>query len=435
MSGTAELIFTGDELLRGDIVNSNQAFLGEALLAQGLFVTHALSVADDEGLIAEAIRSALARSPQVLILSGGLGPTEDDLTREAVTRATGRPLVFRQGLMDAIDARFAALGIVPTPSNRKQAFLPDGAQEIDFSGTAPGFWFVENDVLVAALPGVPRELFQMWEETLEAVVAGHTRREGESAGVVVRRLRVSGMGESALADALRELPWHEGGLVMGTRAAIDGLTLVLRSDDTAEGHRRLEEAEARAREILGLKVFGQDDDDMAAVLGDLLLSRGLTVGTAESCTGGLVAKRLTDTPGSSRYFLGGVVTYSNELKSRLLGVDPAFFPSFGAVSEEVAVAMAEGARRTLGADCAIAVTGIAGPEGGTPQKPVGLVYIATAVRDRIEARGFTLFSTREEIRARSAHTALDLLRRRLLAEPPASTPGAEGPRGPHLVQS
>ena len=215
MSGTAELIFTGDELLRGDIVNSNQAYLGEALLAQGLFVTHAVSVADDEDLIAEAIRTAMARRPQVLVLSGGLGPTEDDLTREAVARATGRPLVFRQDLMDAIDARFAALGMVPTPSNRKQAFLPDGAQAIDFTGTAPGFWFIDDEVLVAALPGVPRELYQMWEDTLEQLVATHTRREGESAGVVVRRLRVSGMGESALADALRELPWHKGGLVIG----------------------------------------------------------------------------------------------------------------------------------------------------------------------------------------------------------------------------
>ena len=172
---------------------------------------------------------------------------------------------------------------------------------------------------------------------------------------------------------------------------------------------------------------------MAAVVGRLLETRGLTVGTAESCTGGLVAKRLTDTPGSSRIFVGGVVTYSNELKSRLLGVDPAFFPSFGAVSEEVAVAMAEGARRTLGSDCAIAVTGIAGPEGGTPQKPVGLVYIATAIHDRIEAREFTMFRTREEIRARSAHTALDLLRRRLLQELPEREDGPSS-RGPHLVQ-
>lgn len=420
MSGTAELIFTGDELLRGDIVNSNQAYLGEALLLQGLFVTHALSVADDEKLIADAIAAALARRPQVLILSGGLGPTEDDLTREAVSRMLGRPLVFHQELMDAIEGRFQDLGMVLAPSNRKQAYIPEGAQAIDFTGTAPGFWLVEDDVLIAALPGVPGELRQMWEETLEPLAAKHTRREDESAGVVVRRLRVWGMGESTLAEALRELPWHQGGLVMGTRASIDGLTLILRSDDTAEGRRQLQDAESRAREILGLKVFGEGYDDMAAVLGSALRSRGLTVATAESCTGGLVAKRLTDAPGSSRYFLGGAVTYSNELKSRLLGVDPAFFPSFGAVSEEVALAMADGVLRMLGSDCAIAVTGVAGPEGGTPEKPVGLVYIATAIQDQIEVREFTMFRTREEIRARAAQTALDLLRRRLLQEVPAT---------------
>jgi nicotinamide-nucleotide amidase len=418
LAGTAELIFTGDELLRGDIVNTNQAYLGEELLELGLFVDHALSVADDTRLIADAITTALQRRPDVLLLSGGLGPTEDDLTREAVALALDRPLVYDEDLMAQIEERFLALGLRLSDTNRKQAYIPEGAQPISFTGTAPGFWLLEDNVLVAALPGVPRELRHMWVDTLEPLVRKRLRREGGEAGVLVRRLRIAGMGESALAEALRDLPWRGSGLSVGTRASIDGLTLILRSAPTLEGKRRLEESETLVREILGLKVFGEGDADMAAVVGGLLADQGLTVATAESCTGGLIAKRLTDAPGSSRYFLGGVVAYRNETKTRLLGIDPHFFPSFGAVSDEVALAMAEGVKRQLGSDCAVSVTGVAGPSGGTLEKPVGLVYIATLVGDKTEVREFTMFRTRDEIRARTAQTALDLLRRRLLTDEP-----------------
>ncbi len=278
MGGTAELIFTGDELLRGDIVNSNQVFLGEALLAQGLFVTHALSVTDDQDLIVAAIREALARGPEVLLLSGGLGPTEDDLTREAVSAALGRPLAFHQELMDQIEERFRQIGVHLGASNRKQALIPEGAEAIPFTGTAPGFWMLEGETLVAALPGVPRELYHMWEETLEPLLERRRGRQDPGTGVLVRKLRVSGMGESTLAEALKDLPWRHEGLSMGTRAAIDGLTLILRSAPTAEGRRLLAEAEAQARAILGVKVFGEDDEDMAAVLGGLLQEQGLTRG-------------------------------------------------------------------------------------------------------------------------------------------------------------
>jgi nicotinamide-nucleotide amidase len=419
MHGTAELIFTGDELLRGDIANTNQVFLGECLLDVGLFTTHALSVTDDLDAIATALQAALIRRPDVVIISGGLGPTEDDLTREAVASALGRPLEHHEELLELIRIRFDQLGIHMGDTNRKQALIPEGATAIPFTGTAPGFWLVSGDTLVAALPGVPRELVTMWTETVEPLLktrlGGFKAEDGRPVqGVIVRRLRVYGIGESTLAELLGEIPWRGHGVDIGTRAATDGITLILRAQPTAEAHAMLARIEEQVRDILGTKIYGTGDADLAAVVGGLLRDRGLTVATAESCTGGLVAKRLTDIPGSSDYFLGGVVPYTNRLKTALLDVEAALLDEHGAVSEEVAAAMAIGACRRLGADCAISTTGIAGPDGGSPEKPVGLVYVGTALGDDVRVRSFTMFRSREEIRIRTAQAALDVFRRRFL---------------------
>jgi len=354
-----------------------------------------------------------------VILSGGLGPTEDDLTREAVSSALGRPLEHHDELLVQIQARFTQLGIHMGDSNRKQALIPEGATVISFIGTAPGFWLVSGDTLVAALPGVPRELATMWTETVEPLVRSRLReaqaKDGRSEqGVIVRRLRVYGIGESTLAELLSDIPWRGHGVDIGTRAALDGLTLILRAQPTAEAHAMLAHIEEQVRDILGTKIYGTGDADLAGVVGGLLRDRGLTVASAESCTGGLVAKRLTDIPGSSDYFLGGVVAYSNPLKTALLDVEPALLDEHGAVSEEVAAAMAVGVRRRLGADCAISTTGIAGPGGGSAEKPIGLVYIGTALGDDVQVRSYTMFRSREEIRTRTAQTALDLFRRRFL---------------------
>ncbi len=418
MRGTAEMIFTGDELLRGDIVNTNQAFLGESLLDVGLFATHALTVSDDLEAISQAILAAVSRYPDVLIISGGLGPTDDDLTREAVARALDRPLEHHEVLLDEIRFRFTQIGMPMGDSNRKQALLPRGATAIPFTGTAPGFWLLEGETLVAALPGVPRELVHMWAKTLEPMIRGRlgtgSGQGAPAGGVVVRKLRIYGIGESALQEVLSEVPWRGQGVDIGTRASLDGITLILRSQPTPAAQALLARIEEQAREILGTKIYGTGNADLSAVVGGLLRDRSLTICTAESCTGGLVAKRLTDVPGSSDYFLGGVVTYSNELKTDLLGVPPALLEEHGAVSEPVAAAMARGALRLLGADCAIATTGIAGPGGATPEKPVGTVYVATALGDDVQVRHFTMFRTRDEIRERTAQSSLDVFRRRLL---------------------
>lgn len=411
MRGTAEMIFTGDELLRGDIVNTNQAFLGEALLEAGLFATHSLCVTDSLDLIARAVEEALARGPDLLLLSGGLGPTEDDLTREAVAQALGLELTHHEELLEQVAARFHAFNMSMPPSNLKQALLPRGARALPFTGTAPGFWLMAGETILAALPGVPRELRIMWDQELAPILR---HRLGTDGGVEVRRLRVTGMGEGTLADALRGLSWKGGDVEIGTRAGAEGITLVLRCAAGREAHAHLDAAEREARRILGDKVFGSGNADMAETVGHLLRARGLTVATAESCSGGLIAKRFTDIPGSSDYFQGGVVSYSNQAKIDLLGVEEELLQRHGAVSPEVAAAMARGAAQHLHAGCAVSTTGIAGPGGGSREKPVGLVFIATAVRGDVETARYLMFHTRQEIRTRTAQTALDLLRHRLL---------------------
>jgi competence/damage-inducible protein CinA-like protein len=406
----AEMIFTGDELLRGDIVNTNQAYLGQRLLDLGVFTTHALSVHDDLPAIVAAIRESLGRRPEVLVLSGGLGPTEDDLTREAVAEALALPLEHHADLVEQIRERFAARGYRMGESNRKQALVPRGASVIPISGTAPGFFLQHETTLVAALPGVPWELKEMWEGTVEPLLAA---RPGSAVGHAVRRIQVFGVGESMAAEALSELPWRGADVEIGTRASLEELTIILRGPATPEGARRLDEVEATIRSTLGDRVFGVDGPGLPEIAGGLLRRAGLTVAAAESCTGGLAGKRFTDVPGSSEYFLGGVTAYSNEAKTTLLGVPPDILARYGAVSSEVAAAMAEGVRRLLGSDCALSTTGVAGPGGGTDEKPVGLVFVGSVVGDSTEVERLRLFGRRDQIRERAALAALDLLRRRL----------------------
>jgi len=411
MDRNAEMIFSGDELLRGDIVNTNQSYLGQRLLDLGVFATRAVTVSDDLDSMVAAIRDALSRRPEALILSGGLGPTEDDLTREATSEAVGRPLEFHQDLLDKIRDKFAARGFTMTGSNRKQALLPQGAEAIPLAGTAPGFMLDHKGTLIVALPGVPWELKEMWEGTVEARLDSH-KAAGD--GHTVRRIRTFGIGESIAAERLADLPWRGSDVEIGTRASLEELTIILRGPATPAGARRLDELEAKVRAALGERVFGVDSPGLPEITGDLLRQRGRTVAVAESCTGGLVGKRFTDIPGSSDYFLGGVTAYHNDVKVGVLGVPEEMLVQHGAVSPEVAAAMAEGVRDLLHSDCSLSTTGVAGPGGGTEEKPVGLVYIGSVVDGITELEHLTLWGHRDQIRERAALAAVDLLRRRLL---------------------
>ncbi len=412
MDETAEMIFTGDELLRGDVVNTNQAFLGEKLLDLGIFPARSLCVRDELDDIVESVRESLARRPLVLILSGGLGPTDDDLTREAVAQALGLPLEHHEELLEEIRRRFAARDFVMTENNRKQASLPRGATPIPIAGTAPGFTVEARSTLVVALPGVPWELKEMWGDTVEPLLRDRLQQAGTVLHIV-RRIRTFGMGESIVADILSELEWRGGPVQIGTRANPESLFIILRAEDSPEGMRHLEEVQSSVCRLLGDKVLGIEAPGLPEIVGRHLAEAGLTVATAESCTGGLVAKYLTDTPGSSEYFLGSVVAYSNEVKTSLLSVDPRSLEQHGAVSGEVATEMALGAARVMGADCALSTTGVAGPGGGTETKPLGLVYVGVVVGEEIQVERLRLFGRRDQIRERAALSALDLLRRRL----------------------
>ncbi|HLA81358.1 MAG TPA: competence/damage-inducible protein A [Thermoleophilia bacterium] len=413
MSSGAEMIFTGDELLRGDAINTNQAFLGEKLIDLGIFAARALCIADDQAAIASAIRESLAREPLVLILSGGLGPTDDDLTREAVAEALGVPLELHRDLLEEIREKFASRGYIMGDSNRKQAFLPRGAAAIPIAGTAPGLSIQYGRTLIAALPGVPWEMEEMWTGTVEPLVRALADSvNGRSH--VVRRIRTFGIGESSVADLLTEFEWRGSLVEIGTRAKLDGLWVILRGMDSPEGLSALEATQARIIELLGDKVLGVDCEGLPELVGDLIRNAGMTLAVAESCTGGLLGKRVTDVPGSSDYFLGGVISYSNAVKTKVLGVPEETLAAHGAVSPEVAKAMASGVAAFLGSDCALSITGVAGPGGGTEEKPIGLVYVGSVLGEAVEVERLWLWGRRDQVRERAALSALDILRRRLL---------------------
>ena len=426
------MIFSGDELLRGDTLNTNQCYLGERLLDLGIFATHALTVADDLDAMVQAIRASLARRPVVVVLSGGLGPTEDDLTREAVAEALGRPLEHHEDLLDAIRARFASRGYVMGDSNRKQATIPQGATVIPLTGTAPGFYVWHGPTLVVALPGVPWELKQMWQATVEPVLRD-ARAEGASGAAAVSTTDAAKPSDASARSASASPCWRScsrtstGTIPRPPSARVP--TSTASPSSCAAGARpkacsKLDAIQARVLDVLGDKVYGVDGDGLSEIAGQMLRERGLTVAVAESCTGGMLGKCLTDVPGSSAYFMGGVTAYDNRVKMDVLGVPAGMLAQYGAVSEETAAAMAEGVRDLLRTDCALSTTGIAGPDGGSPEKPVGLVYIGCVVDGVTTVERSIMYGQRDQVRERAAYAALDLLRRRLLQRGHAPSVGA-----------
>ncbi|MEZ4333897.1 MAG: competence/damage-inducible protein A [Myxococcota bacterium] len=429
----AEILTIGDELLRGEIIDSNKARLAQRLLLLDLDCRHQVSVLDDRADMRDAFLNAAARSDIVLV-SGGLGPTRDDLTTEVLAETFGRKLELEPSSLAAIEAFFARVGREMAEVNRKQAYFPSGADVLaNPIGTAPGFALrVERpmmgdaamrEVFFFVLPGVPRELEKMMDEQvmprLERLLDARDATSGGERRIVrAALLRTFGMGESTLEAELRDLA-RGGEVELGFRTAFPDnfLRPVARATSVAEADRRIAQTVRAIREKLGPIVFAEGDDSMEAVVGRLLVEAGRTIATAESCTGGLIAERLTDVPGSSRYFVGGVVSYSNEAKRALLGVPGELIDREGAVSESVVRAMAEGARARFGSDFALATSGISGPDGGTPSKPVGLVWIAMAEGAGTHADSFVFAVDRTRHRGLTSQVALDWVRRRLIGAP------------------
>ena len=409
----ATLLTIGDELLIGQVVNTNASWLGEQLTGQGIEVARALTLGDDADAIADAIRRAWEEHALVVV-TGGLGPTHDDVTREAVAAAFGVSLREDPAIRRRIEERFARRGLEMPSENVRQALVPEGFEVLTNGlGTAPGLWFARGDTAIVVLPGVPRELETLWREHVVSRLKSRSERHARAQ----RTLRTAGIGESNLQAELGDL---SGWLGTGTRLAyLPGtggvrLRMSVTADDPLAARERLDAFEAELRRRVSSHIFGTDDDTIESVLGQILRTRMQTLAVAESCTGGLVASRLTDVPGSSAYFLGGVVAYCNSAKTNLLGVDPGTLEAEGAVSEAVAIQMAEGVRAALGADIGLSTTGVAGPSGGTPEKPVGMVWVAGADGAQTFTQCYRFTDDRLLNKALTVTYLLDLVRRRLL---------------------
>lgn len=406
---TAAVLCIGTELTRGELLNTNAGWLAEATTRIGLEVT-ALDCVDDDRARIEACLRRLASEHRVLLCTGGLGPTTDDLTTECVAKVAGLPLVRDRASLDFIEQLLARFGRKMAESNAKQADFPAGARILpNLRGTAPGFHIRLLRASAYFMPGVPGEMKAMFESSVAPELGALV---GEPRHQIV--LRTFGLPESEVNDRLAGVE-DSFGVLIGYRATLPEIEVKVlaraKSPDEARGIARKAADEARAR--LGRYVYAEGTGSLPESVGALLIARGLTLAVAESCTGGLAAELLTRTPGSSRYFLGGAVAYANHAKTRLLGVPAPLIAERGAVSTEVARAMAEGARRALGADFGLAFTGVAGPDGGTEQKPVGLVHWAVAGEAGTDAWQRVFAGSREQIRRRAVFAGLDSVRRAL----------------------
>lgn len=409
---SAEIIAIGSELLSPNKSDTNSLWLTDQLNRIGIDVKLKTIVGDDDARLEEVVKDAVKRS-RVVIATGGLGPTEDDITRKVVARALGRRLSLDEKLLEEIRAKFQRFGMKMPERNSRQAMVIDGAEVLpNPNGSAPGLYLEQGSCAIGLLPGPPREMKPMFENHVKARlenIAGDVR-------FATRLMRVTGMGESAVDEKISPIYTQFDNPQTTILFNSSEIEIHLRAHGRTEGDAEalLDHLSLKIEQALGNSVFSFRGETMEEVVGRRLAMTDFTLAVAESCTGGLIAQRLTSVPGSSKYFIEGVVTYSNESKTRLLGVDKKLIKEFGAVSQQVARDMARGVRHKAKTDFGLAVTGIAGPDGGTQEKPVGLVYIALADDAHTEHKKLTLPGDRELIRWRASQAALDMLRRRLI---------------------
>jgi nicotinamide-nucleotide amidase len=418
---SVEIVTVGTEILLGQLIDTNAAHIARALADAGVDVFAKHSVGDNTERLAAMLEGALARADGV-VTTGGLGPTVDDLTRDAVARVAGLPLELHEPSLEAIEARFAALGRTMTENNRYQAMLPQGATAFaNPHGTAPGFVAVRGDgKFIACMPGVPREMKPMLAESLIPWLRARYALRG---GIFTRTLHTVGIPESELDRRIEDLfrALENPKIAMLAHEGRVDVKIMAKAPDASAARELIAPVEAGVRERIGSGIFGVDEETLEGAIVRELGARGTTLGTAESITGGGLADAIVRVPGASAVFRGGIVAYDNAVKAALLGVEAALLAAHGAVSAEVAQAMAEGARVRLGVDIAIATTGIAGPSGGSAEKPVGLVYFGLAAPEETVVRRLTFPGTRADVRQRAVTTALNLLWRYLeRAEPAAS---------------
>ena len=409
---TAEIIAIGSELLTPHRVDSNSLYLTGKLNSIGIEVDLKVVAGDQEARLEQVVRSAVERS-RLVIATGGLGPTEDDITRKVFARVLRRQMVLQDDILEAVRERFRNRGLEMPANNARQALVPVGGRVLENRlGTAPGLWLEEGEVVVILLPGVPSEMKAIFEESCLPLL----RQRSKGSHLVTRVLRSTGMTESQLDEQIAPIytPYKNPvTTILSGRGEIQ-IHLTGRAKSRQEAEALVQRVADEIHLKLGDCVFSTGDQSLEQIVGECLLRKKETLAVAESCTGGLIAERMTRVPGSSRYFLGGVTCYSNRSKVEFTGMPPLLLEMNGAVSAEVAKSLAEGIRDRMGSSIGVGVTGVAGPSGGSPQKPVGLVHLALAMGNQVEHRECRFSGDRERIRFWASQTALDMVRRRLL---------------------
>lgn len=407
----AEVIAIGTELLMGQIANTDAQYISGRLPDAGIYAYYHTVVGDNKKRIIECVTNALNRA-DIVITTGGLGPTKDDITRETISEIVGKPLVSDQQCIADIEEFFKSKDRVMTPNNKKQACFPEGAIIVrNANGTAPGCIVEYQDKTIIMLPGPPNEMKPMFEDSILPYLALKGGQKLQS-----KYLRIFGIGESAVEDAIEDLVDKQDNPTIAPYASVGQVTLRItaRYSEEGEAERLMNPVINEIKRRLGDKIFSTDNKELYEVVCDLLIKSKTTLSLAESCTGGMISTCLVDYPGISEVFKGGFVTYSNDMKMDILGVSKNTLERYGAVSEKCAIEMAKGARIRAKSNIALAVTGIAGPGGGSVDKPVGLVYIALATNHDVWVKKLNLWGERSRIRTNAMLYALDMIRRYLL---------------------
>jgi len=408
-----DIISIGDELLIGQVINTNSSWMGDKLNSVSLPINRIIAIADTADAISNALNNSI-KSAKAVLITGGLGPTQDDLTKATILDFFGSKLVLNEEVLNHVESFFAKRGRELTESNRLQAMVPDNCEIINNNqGTAPGMHFVKEKTHFVFMPGVPFEMKHIMQEW----VIPYLSEKCDVKPKVQKTVLTSGMGESFLADRIslweNKLPENTSLAYLPSPGRVR-LRISVTSDSTEDANNQLQKYIDDLLKIIPELVYGYDDDLMESVIGELCAKEGKTISTAESCTGGMIAQKITSIAGSSQYYKGSVIAYSNEIKYKLLGIDPVIIEENGAVSEIVAKQMAENVRRIIGTDIAVSTTGIAGPSGGTEDKPIGTVWIALATNERTIAKKYQFGNQRERNINWTVQTALNTLRKELI---------------------
>lgn len=410
-----EIITIGNELSSGRTLDLNSWYAAGRLTASGLRVTRITSVGDDHKMVSDALKRAVEAS-RFVIVTGGLGSTDDDITNEIVAQALNRPLCLDQQMLKQIKDHARARKIKITSSLEKMAWMPEGSRMLNPEGTACGFSLIEKEVHLYFLPGVPDQMRYL----MDKIVLPEILSRYKTLPIMRQRiLKLYGLNEPGIAEIVKKIQWKTGNIVFGfyPRFPENHITISLRGQDEPTVTKELDRVEMEVRRLVGPYIFAAGDQNMEEVVGHLLLEKNLSISVAESCTGGLIGHRLTNVPGSSSYFHGGVVVYSNQSKVDLLRVDPRTLETHGAVSERTVEEMARGVKDRIKTDLGLAVTGIAGPDGGTRQKPVGTVHVGLAARGKTFSREYRFWGNRGQVKLNSSMMALDWVRRYLNGNP------------------